>query len=138
MVDLVVAGEIARAAIHARRKATTGRGNGFKLVGVARACMEELLEDFNDYLRTHHCRVWSKNSPEAVHMRKLGKGLPKSEKTIIELAQTRKAPAVCNISICLIHQTNYLLDQQLRHQEARFRYQGGIRERMYHARRLIK
>ncbi len=36
--------------------------------------------------------------------------------------------------ICLIHQTNYLLDQQLRQLEKAFLQEGGLRERMTRAR----
>jgi four helix bundle suffix protein len=41
---------------------------------------------------------------------------------------------VANILICLIHQTNYLLDQQLRALETAFLAEGGLRERMTRAR----
>jgi four helix bundle suffix protein len=41
---------------------------------------------------------------------------------------------VANILICLIHQTNYLLDQQLRQMEKAFVQEGGLRERMTRAR----
>jgi len=39
-----------------------------------------------------------------------------------------------NAIICLIHQANYLLDQQLRALEAAFVKEGGLRERMTRAR----
>ena len=39
-----------------------------------------------------------------------------------------------NAIICLIHQTNYLLDQQLRSLEQAFVNEGGLRERMTRAR----
>ena len=44
------------------------------------------------------------------------------------------APVVANIAICLIHQTNYLLDQQIRRLEQDFLKEGGLRERMTRAR----
>ena len=44
-------------------------------------------------------------------------------------------PAVrANAVICLIHQANYLLDQQIRRLEQDFLKQGGLRERMTRAR----
>jgi four helix bundle suffix protein len=43
---------------------------------------------------------------------------------------TRPAEVVANIALCLIHQTNYLLDQQLRRLEEDFVKTGGLRERM--------
>jgi four helix bundle suffix protein len=39
-----------------------------------------------------------------------------------------------NIIICLIHQTNFLLDQQIREMEQAFLADGGLRERMTQAR----
>ena len=50
--------------------------------------------------------------------------------------ETRPAEVVANILICLIHQTNYLLDQQLRQLEKAFLKEGGLRERMTRARLL--
>jgi four helix bundle suffix protein len=34
------------------------------------------------------------------------------------------------MALCLIHQTNYLLDQQIRRLEQDFIQEGGLRERM--------
>lgn len=47
-----------------------------------------------------------------------------------------KAPpeVAANTIICLIHQTNYLLDQQLRQLEKAFLDEGGFTERLYKAR----
>ena len=39
-----------------------------------------------------------------------------------------------NTLVCLIHQTNYLLDQQLRQLEKAFLKDGGFTERLYKAR----
>jgi four helix bundle suffix protein len=47
---------------------------------------------------------------------------------------TRPAEVVANIAICLIHQANYLLDQQIRRLEKDFLTEGGLRERMTRAR----
>jgi four helix bundle suffix protein len=48
--------------------------------------------------------------------------------------ETRSPETVANILICLIHQANYLLDQQLRRLEQDFLKEGGLRERMTRAR----
>jgi four helix bundle suffix protein len=50
------------------------------------------------------------------------------------ICETRPAEVVANIAICLIHQTNYLLDRQIRRLEQDFLKEGGIRERMTRAR----
>ena len=44
------------------------------------------------------------------------------------------AEVAANTIICLIHQTNYLLDQQLRQLEQAFLKEGGFTERLYHSR----
>ncbi len=54
--------------------------------------------------------------------------------TYATFIDTRPPEVVANILICLIHQTNYLLDQQLRQLEAAFVREGGLRERMTRAR----
>jgi len=50
------------------------------------------------------------------------------------LIETRPPEVAANIIICLIHQTNYLLDQQIRQLEKAFLKQGGLREAMTRAR----
>ncbi|MDA8240911.1 MAG: four helix bundle suffix domain-containing protein [Nitrospiraceae bacterium] len=47
---------------------------------------------------------------------------------------TRPAEVIANIAICLIHQANYLLDQQMKRLEKDFLKDGGLRERMTRAR----
>ena len=42
-----------------------------KLTNVARASLEELLVDYEDYLRVHGLRAWPKSSPEARYIRNL-------------------------------------------------------------------
>jgi four helix bundle suffix protein len=44
--------------------------------------------------------------------------------------ETRPPEVIANIALCLLHQTNYLLDQQLKTLEKEFIEQGGLRERM--------
>jgi len=105
-----------------------------KLVNVARASLEELLEDYRDYLRVRDMKLWSKDSREAQYVRKLGNGPHATYETYRGFCETRPPEVVANIAICLIHQTNYLLDQQLRRLEQDFLKEGGIRERMTRAR----
>lgn len=105
-----------------------------KLTSVARASLEELLVDFQDYLRVHGWPLWSKNSREAAYIRNLGRSQAESYETYRTFIETRSADVVANIALCLIHQANYLLDQQLRRLEQDFVKRGGIRERMTSAR----
>jgi len=112
----------------------TSKEAELKLTNVARASLEELLGDYQDYLRQHGHKPWDKNSREALYVRKLGKKDNVSYEDFREFIDTRPPEVVANILISLIHQTNYLLDQQLRRLEQDFLKEGGLRERMTRAR----
>jgi four helix bundle suffix protein len=105
-----------------------------KLTNVARASLEELLIDYKDFLRVRDQPLWDKNSKEALYVRKLGKSSSESFETYRPFLETRPAGPLANIAICLIHQANYLLDQQIRRLEKDFVQKGGLRERMTRAR----
>jgi len=112
----------------------TSKEMEIKLVNVARASLEELLEDYRDFLRVRGLRLWEKDSKEALYVRKLGARKDSSYETYKPFIDTRPPEVVANILICLIHQTNYLLDQLLRQLEQAFLKEGGLRERMTRAR----
>lgn len=112
----------------------TSKETEIKLVNVARASLEELLEDYRDFLRTGGHPLWEKNSRKALFVRKLGARSDASYESYKAYIDTRPPEVVANILICLIHQTNYLLDQQLRALEKAFLAEGGLRERMTRAR----
>lgn len=111
----------------------TSKEAELKLTGVARASLEELLGDYRDYLRQRGFAQWDKNSREALFVRKLGSRKDESYASYQSFIETRPAETVANILICLIHQANYLLDQQLRRLEQEFLQAGGLRERMTRA-----
>jgi four helix bundle suffix protein len=64
----------------------------------------------------------------------MGRKTPQSFEDYREFVETRPPEVVANIALCLIHQANYLIDQQLGRLEKDFLRQGGIRERMTRAR----
>lgn len=101
-----------------------------KLTNVARASLEELLDDYRDYLRVRDLPLWEKDSKEAAFVRRLGRKSPQSYEDFRAIVETRPAAVVANIAVCLIHQTNYLIDQQLARLDREFIEQGGLRERM--------
>src|SRR5580658_2230730 len=112
----------------------TSKEAEIKLINVARASLEELLEDYRDFLRVRGLRLWQKDSKEALFVRKLGAKKDVSYESYRTYLESRPPEVVANILICLIHQANYLLDQQLRQLEKAFVQQGGLRERMTRAR----
>jgi four helix bundle suffix protein len=116
------------------KAAITSRETEIKLTNVARASLEELLDDYRDYLRVREHREWDKDRREALYVRRLGRKVPQTYELYREFVETRPPEVIANITICLIHQANYLIDQQLRRLEKDFVQQGGLRERMTRAR----
>jgi four helix bundle suffix protein len=112
----------------------TSKATEIKLTNVARASLEELLEDYRDFLRVRGLRLWEKDSREALFVRRLGSKKDVSYEIYRSYLETRPPEVVANILICLIHQTNFLLDQQIRQLEKAFVQEGGLRERMTRAR----
>jgi four helix bundle suffix protein len=112
----------------------TSKQAEIKLINVARSSLEELLEDYKDFLRVRALELWPKDNREALFVRKLGTKKDTSYETYRTYIETRSPQVVANILICLIHQANYLLDQLLRKLEKDFLEEGGLRERMTRAR----
>ena len=105
-----------------------------KLVNVAKASLQELLEDYEDYLRTRGHRKWEENSVEWSTMRRLGTEHSDAE-YFLNLCKTRPPETIANMAIILIHQADYLLHRQLQRLEKDFVEKGGFSERMYRIRR---
>src|SRR5262245_30125604 len=105
-----------------------------KLINIARASLEELLVDYGDFLRVRDLRRWDKNSKEAQFVRKLGNKAGATYEAYRQFCETRTAEVVANIAICVIHQTNYLLDRQIRRLEQDSVKEGGLGKRMTRAR----
>ncbi len=122
--------------IEGSKASGTSKETEIKLTNVARASLEELLEDYRDYIRNRKERIWEKDSKEALYVRKLAYSKNESyENTYEQFIETREGVVCANIILCLIHQCNYLLDQQIRRLEEDFIKEGGLRERMYQARK---
>lgn len=88
----------------------TSRKTELKLVGVARASLEELLVDYQDFLRQHSLNLWDKNDPKARSIRKLAYASNRSSSTYKTYIEASSPEVAANTVICLIHQANYLLD----------------------------
>ena len=116
------------------KAALTSKETEIKLTNVGRASLEELLADYRDFLRVRDLKIWTKDSKEALFVRKLGTKENLTFEDFRDYVETRSAEIIANIAICLIHQTNFLIDQQLRRLEKDFLKEGGLRERMTRAR----
>jgi four helix bundle suffix protein len=116
------------------KASVTSKETEIKLTNVARSSLEELLADYEDFLRVRNFPIWDKTSKEALYVRRLGAKPHTTYESYREFCETRTADVVGNIAVCLIHQANYLLNRQIRQMEKDFVQNGGIRERMTQAR----
>ena len=124
-----------------------------RLMNVARASLDELLLDYEDYLRQRALRQWDKNAPEARAVRAVAKSLNRTAPAAPAAPTDPSDPSdpsdyplyrhwldhqnpevVANAIICLIHQANYLLDHQIAALERGFVEAGGYTERLAAAR----
>jgi len=112
----------------------TSKKTELKLVGVARASLEELLLDYQDFLRQKGLALWKKEDPRAKEIRVLSWKENRSYSTYRTYFEESSPEIAANAALCLIHQANYLLDQQLRALEKTFVEEGGFTEKLYRVR----
>jgi len=99
-----------------------------KLLGIARGSLQELLEDYEDFLRQRSLGQWPRDSAQARAVRELAYKSNRSYKTYRTYLGSPEGAANC--AICLINQTNYLLDHQIKSLEEKFVKSGGWTEQI--------
>jgi four helix bundle suffix protein len=109
--------------------AVTSRKAEIKLVGVARASLEELLLDYQDFLRQRGLGLWVKDDHRVRVIRGLSYRTNRTYK--IYMSYMMSAEPAANAIICLIHQANYLLDRQIQALEKQFVVEGGYTEELF-------
>jgi four helix bundle suffix protein len=125
------------------RASATSSQTELRLVNVARASLDELLLDYEDFLRQRSKCQWTKDDAEAKVVRAVGKKLgndptdrpdPSDDEAYSRWLNHNDPAVVANTLICLIHQANYLLDQQIAGLERSFVNEGGYSEQLAAAR----
>lgn len=113
---------------------TTSRETEIKLYNVARASLQELLLDYEDYLRVRDKQVWAIDSEKGAQLRQVC--LKHSDTAFYhEALPARGDEAIANIAITLLHQTDVLLRRLIERAQEDFLKIGGVREQMTRARR---
>lgn len=114
----------------------TSKKTEIRLTSVARASFEELLLDYEDFLRQNKLKLWAKDDPNAKTIRNLAYSKDKPSSSYQSYLQDPESAA--NMLICIIHQTNYLLDQQIKKLSEDFLQKGGFTERIYWKRKELQ
>ena len=113
--------------------AATSSETEIKLTNVAKASLEELLDDYEDYLRVRGLQQWGQLHPRYDAMRQYARS-KQIQKDYASQIQKMNDEEIANLSITLIHQASYMLQRLLETMQDRFVKEGGIKERMLHAR----
>ncbi len=143
----------------------TSKKTELKLTNVARASLEELRLDYEDYLRQHGMKMWAPNYPALVRFKakrcatleqvrgwveeerrgaRTGTdphGQPRTNTKSVTVGEgpcesvPSSAQLVANAALSLLNLCCYLLDRQLAAQAAAFEKEGGFTERLYRVRR---
>ena len=114
--------------------ASTGsRETELKLLNVARASFQELLVDYEDYLRVRELECWPFDSEKGRKCREVC--YRKNDSSYYrEAIRERSDTAIANIAITLIHQEDVMLRKLIEAIKRQFVENGGIREEMSEAR----
>lgn len=104
-----------------------------KLLNVARASLQELREDYRDYLLSRNLPVWDPSHPRYQSMHQFCKEHNKVEAYQSYLLKWSDEE-MANIALTLCYQTDTMLNRTLLRMEKEFVEQGGIKERMHAAR----
>jgi len=120
--------------VEASMASATSKEMEIKLTNVARASLEELKIDFQDYLRSNKFEIWGKDHRYTERFREINR-TPNATYETYRKAIEHEQPEICaNSMICLINIVSYLLSQQIKSLEIAFLNEGGLRERMTKAR----
>lgn len=119
------------------KAAMTSAETEIKLTNVAKSSLEELLLDYEDYLRVRSLCRWSTDHPRFERMRRFVTG-EEFEKTYSGLMRRLSDEELANMAITLINQANYMLNRLIERQQELFLANGGVREQMTRARRQAR
>lgn len=113
----------------------TSKETEIKLTNVARASLEELYLDYKDFLRTNKLPIWDKEHRLYKRFSELNR-TPNATYATYQKAFEHESPEIsANSLACLTNIVSYLLGQQVKALEQEFLREGGLRERMYQARK---
>ena len=111
----------------------TSKETEIKLTNVARASLDELFEDYEDYLKANGLLCWPSTDRRYLAARQ--KAIDNPDWSYWQkIFESRSAETICNLQLTLVRQTQSLLGGMIRRQEEEFKKSGGVRERMHAAR----
>lgn len=123
--------------VEGRSDAASSAEIEIKLFGVARGSLHELLNDYEDYMRTRRLSIWNQSHPRFANLRKTCRD---HNETVFftSLADRLTDEEFCNMMLTIINQAISMLNKMIDLIKADFLKNGGIKEQMYHARLHVR
>ena len=122
----------------------TSKSGEIKLLGVAKASFEELLSDFEDFLRQNNLEIYPKDDPRITAFRRKAYQLS-SLSNLSDLGNLKEKPKLfgkaqddANFLLTLCHQETFLLDRQIKAAIDKFAKEGGLNEKLYATRKKVR
>lgn len=112
----------------------TSKETEIKLTNVAKASLQELLVDYEDFLRVRGLKQWQPDDARLAQTKRACAAHNDSEYYRKAMPE-RSAETIANIAITLIHQTDWLLNKLIEKLEIQFVENGGVKEQMTKARK---
>lgn len=119
--------------VEGRADAASSAEMEIKLYGVAQGSLHELLNDYEDFMRTRKIEIWTSSHPRYTKLRTTC-ATNNDTAYYMNLTSTMNDVELCNLLLTLIHQTITMLGKIIDLAKQDFIQNGGIKEQMYRAR----
>lgn len=120
----------------------TSLKGSIKITNIARISLEELLADYEDFLRQRGLKIWRKTDPRIINFRRLAAKLVSNQSDLSNLRRQPKLPKdpenAANFMLTLCHQATYLLNKQVEAMERKHSREGGYTEKLYQKRKQFR
>lgn len=104
-----------------------------RLTVIAKGSLEELKEDFRDYLQVHSLQIWDANHEKYIVCQQYFRQHNDAAWYMRQIAG-RSAEDICNMTLIVIFHALALIRGLIDYQNRRFLREGGVREQRYQAR----
>jgi restriction system protein len=85
----------------------TSQKTELKLMGVARGSLEELLLDYEDFLRQRNLDAWPRDHEKSEFIRKFATRPGRNYETYKSYVESKGPENAANVMLCVVHQANY-------------------------------
>jgi len=126
--------------IEGSHRGLTSKKSEIELLDVARASLEELTSDYEDFLRQNGFQIWAKTDMRVSRLRELGfhlsslRNLSDLGELLDKLVLPQNPQEAANLMLTFCHQNSYLLFKFIKSVENQIITNGGYSENLHRRR----